>query len=213
LSAGKRILAEGAQGSMLDIDFGTFPFVTSSNTITAGVCSGLGVAPQKIKDVLGVTKAYCTRVGGGPFPTELNDSVGEELRKIGNEFGATTGRPRRCGWIDLVALKFACMINGVTKIVMTKADVLDAFEELQVCTAYNVDGNNTEEVPYQMTGINLSPVYKKFKGWKTDSSVLKNEKDLPAAMQQYVEFINQYLGVKVNYISNGPGRDQIVSLT
>ena len=206
-------MAEGAQGSMLDIDFGTFPFVTSSNTITAGVCSGLGVAPQKIKDVLGVTKAYCTRVGGGPFPTELNDSVGEELRKVGNEFGATTGRPRRCGWIDLVALKFACMINGVTKIVMTKADVLDTFEELQVCTAYNTDGNNTEEVPYQMTGINLDPVYKKFKGWKTDSSVLKNEKDLPAAMQQYVEFINQYLGVKVNYISNGPGRDQIVSLS
>ena len=206
-------MAEGAQGSMLDIDFGTFPFVTSSNTITAGVCSGLGVAPQKIKDVLGVTKAYCTRVGGGPFPTELNDKVGEELRKIGNEFGATTGRPRRCGWIDLVALKFACMINGVTKIVMTKADVLDAFEELQVCTAYNVDGNNTEEVPYQMTGINLNPVYKKFKGWKTDSSGLKNEKDLPVPMQQYVDFINQYLGVEVNYISNGPGRDQIVSLS
>jgi len=213
LSSGKKILAEGAQGSMLDIDFGTFPFVTSSNTITAGVCSGLGVAPQKIKDVLGVTKAYCTRVGGGPFPTELNDAIGEELRKIGNEFGATTGRPRRCGWIDLVALKFACMINGVTKIVMTKADVLDAFEELQVCTAYKVDGNNTEEVPYQMTGINLEPVYKSFKGWKTDSSVLKVEKDLPAAMQQYVSFINQYLGVKVNYISNGPGRDQIVSLS
>ena len=213
LSAGKRILAEGAQGSMLDIDFGTFPFVTSSNTITAGVCSGLGVAPQKIKDVLGVTKAYCTRVGGGPFPTELNDSVGEELRKIGNEFGATTGRPRRCGWIDLVALKFACMINGVTKIVMTKADVLDAFDELQVCTAYNNDGKNTEEVPYQMTGINLDPLYKKFKGWKTDSSGLKVEKELPVAMQQYVAFINQYLGVKVNYISNGPGRDQIVSLS
>ena len=213
LSAGKKILAEGAQGSMLDIDFGTFPLVTSSNTITAGVCSGLGVAPQKIKDVLGVTKAYCTRVGGGPFPSELNDAVGEELRKIGNEFGATTGRPRRCGWIDLVALKFACMINGVTKIVMTKADVLDAFEELQVCTAYNIEGNNTGEVPYQMTGINLNPVYKKFKGWKTDSSVLKNEKDLPVAMQHYVEFINQYLGVKVNYISNGPGRDQIVSLS
>jgi adenylosuccinate synthase len=213
LSAGKKILAEGAQGSMLDIDFGTFPFVTSSNTITAGVCSGLGVAPQKIKDVLGVTKAYCTRVGGGPFPTELDDAVGEELRKVGNEFGATTGRPRRCGWIDLVALKFACMINGVTKIVMTKADVLDAFEELNVCTAYEADGKNTEEVPYQMIGINLNPVYKKFKGWKTDSSVLKNEKELPAAMQQYVQFINQYLGVKVNYISNGPGRDQIVSLS
>jgi adenylosuccinate synthase len=213
LSSGKKILAEGAQGSMLDIDFGTFPFVTSSNTITAGVCSGLGVAPQKIKDVLGVTKAYCTRVGGGPFPTELNNATGEELRKIGNEFGATTGRPRRCGWIDLVALKFACMINGVTKIVMTKADVLDAFSELQVCTAYQSNGKTTQEVPYQMTGIDLSPVYKTFKGWKTDSSVIKVDKDLPAAMQQYVQFINQYLGIKVKYISNGPGRDQIVSLS
>jgi adenylosuccinate synthase len=213
LSSGKKILAEGAQGSMLDIDFGTFPFVTSSNTITAGVCSGLGVAPQKIKDVLGVTKAYCTRVGGGPFPTELENVTGEELRRIGKEFGATTGRPRRCGWIDLVALKFACMINGVTKIVMTKADVLDAFAELEVCTAYNINGKNTEEVPYQMTGITLQPVYKKFNGWKTDSTVLKVEKDLPQAMQQYVRFINQYLGVKVNYISNGPGRDQIVSLS
>src|SRR6185369_4605104 len=210
---GKKVLAEGAQGSMLDIDFGTFPYVTSSSTVSAGVCSGLGIAPQHIKEVIGITKAYCTRVGSGPFPTELENETGEELRKTGNEFGATTGRPRRCGWIDLVALKFACMINGVTKIVMTKADVLDAFEELQVCTAYNNDGNNTEEVPYQMPGINLNPVYKKFKGWKTDSSGLKNEKDLPVAMQQYVEFINQYLGVKVNYISNGPGRDQIVSLS
>src|SRR6187431_2506653 len=213
ISEGKTVLAEGAQGSMLDVDFGTFPFVTSSNTISAGVCTGLGISPKQINEVMGVTKAYCTRVGGGPFPSELEDATGEELRKIGNEFGATTGRPRRCGWIDLVALKFACMINGVTKIVMTKADVLDAFDELQVCTAYNTNGTNTEEVPYQMTGINLNPVYKKFKGWKTDSSVLKNEKELPAAMQQYVEFINQYLGVKVNYISNGPGRDQIVSLT
>jgi adenylosuccinate synthase len=213
LSAGKKILAEGAQGSMLDIDFGTFPFVTSSNTITAGVCSGLGVAPQKIKDVFGVTKAYCTRVGGGPFPTELEDATGEELRKIGNEFGATTGRPRRCGWVDLVALKFACMINGVTKIIMTKADVLDAFEELRVCVAYEADGKNTKEVPYQMTGINLKPQYENFRGWKIDSSVIKNKKDLPAAMQQYVEFINQYLGVRVNYISNGPGREQIVSLS
>jgi adenylosuccinate synthase len=136
IKQGMRVLAEGAQGSMLDVDFGTFPFVTSSNTISAGVCTGLGVAPQKIRDVIGVTKAYCTRVGGGPFPTELNDSTGEELRKIGNEFGATTGRPRRCGWIDLVALNFACMVNGVTKIVMTKADVLDAFEKLEVCTSY-----------------------------------------------------------------------------
>jgi adenylosuccinate synthase len=140
LSEGKRVLAEGAQGSMLDIDFGTFPFVTSSNTISAGVCNGLGVAPQKIRDVIGVSKAYCTRVGSGPFPTELEDETGEKLRKTGNEFGATTGRPRRCGWMDLVALHYACMLNGCTQIVMTKADVLDAFEELQVCTAYNING-------------------------------------------------------------------------
>lgn len=213
LAGGKKVLAEGAQGSMLDIDFGTFPFVTSSNTISAGVCSGLGIAPQKIKDVLGVTKAYCTRVGSGPFPTELYDTTGEELRRIGNEFGATTGRPRRCGWIDLVALKFACMINGVTKIVMTKADVLDAFEELNVCTAYEINGKQALEVPYQMTGINVKPVYQQFPGWKTNSSAIKSEKELPAAMQHYVSFINQYLGTKVSYISNGPARDQIVSLS
>src|SRR5215212_4720889 len=140
ITEGKKVLAEGAQGSMLDVDFGTFPFVTSSNTISAGVCTGLGVAPQKIREVMGVTKAYCTRVGGGPFPTELEDATGEELRRIGSEFGATTGRPRRCGWIDLVALEYACMINGVTQVVMTKADVLDAFKELQVCTAYKLNG-------------------------------------------------------------------------
>ena len=145
------MLAEGAQGSMLDVDFGTFPFVTSSNTISSGICTGLGIAPQKIRDVMGVTKAYCTRVGSGPFPTELDDATGEELRKLGSEFGATTGRPRRCGWIDLVALKYACMINGVTKVIMTKADVLDNFKELEVCTAYNVDGTETDEVPFQMT--------------------------------------------------------------
>src|SRR5882724_6516494 len=157
ISQGKRVLAEGAQGSMLDVDFGTFPFVTSSNTISAGVCTGLGVAPQKIRDVIGVTKAYCTRVGGGPFPTELSDATGEELRKTGNEFGATTGRPRRCGWIDLVALKFACMVNGVTKLVMTKADVLDAFEELKVCTTYGIDGKKTDMVPFQMTKMLIEP--------------------------------------------------------
>ena len=212
ISSGKKVLAEGAQGSMLDIDFGTFPFVTSSNTISAGVCSGLGIAPQHIKDILGVTKAYCTRVGGGPFPTELEDATGEELRKIGNEFGATTGRPRRCGWIDLVALKFACMINGVTKIVMTKADVLDTFEQLNVCTAYLADGKQTVEIPFSLTGINLQPVYQGFPGWKIDSSKLKDEKEIPVPMQHYVNFINQYLGVKVKYISNGPGRDQIISL-
>src|ERR1700750_42443 len=150
LQEGKKVLAEGAQGSMLDIDFGTFPFVTSSNTITAGVCSGLGVAPQKIRDVLGVSKAYCTRVGGGPFPTELENETGELLRKIGNEFGATTGRPRRCGWIDLVALKYTVMLNGVTKVIITKADVLDSFKELQVCIGYNTNGEKTNKVPFQL---------------------------------------------------------------
>jgi len=213
LQQGKKVLAEGAQGSMLDIDFGTFPFVTSSSTITAGVCSGLGVAPQKIKDVIGVTKAYCTRVGGGPFPTELTNETGERLRQVGSEFGATTGRPRRCGWIDLVALRFACMINGVTKLVMTKADVLDEFEELNLCTAYSCNGEETKEVPFQMTRINIVPVYKKFKGWKISTSAAKSEKELPEAMKNYIQFINSELGVDVHYVSNGPGRDQIVCLS
>jgi len=206
----ERILAEGAQGSMLDIDFGTFPYVTSSNTISAGVCSGLGIAPQKIRDVLGVTKAYCTRVGGGPFPTELENETGEELRKIGNEFGATTGRPRRCGWIDLVALRFACMIDGVTKIVMTKADVLDAFKELQVCTAYEIEGKLVNEIPFQMERKIPKPIYKGFSGWSTASSAANSYEGLPATMKDYVNFINEYLGVKIHYISNGPGRDQII---
>ena len=208
----KRILAEGAQGSMLDIDFGTFPYVTSSSTISAGVCSGLGVAPQQIRDIIGVTKAYCTRVGGGPFPTELDNETGEELRKTGNEFGATTGRPRRCGWIDLVALNFACMINGVTKIVMTKADVLDAFPELQVCTAYQVNGNETKQIPFQMEKIKPAPVYKSFKGWNIDTTKAKDYDSLPSTMKTYVQYINEYLGVAVEFISNGPGRDQIVEV-
>jgi adenylosuccinate synthase len=210
LADGKKVLAEGAQGSMLDIDFGTFPFVTSSNTISAGVCSGLGVAPQKIREVIGVSKAYCTRVGGGPFPTELHDETGERLRKIGNEFGATTGRPRRCGWMDLVALNYACIINGVTSIVMTKADVLDAFEELELCTAYTINGKESQQVPYQMVGTSITPVYKKFEGWKKDTSVIKESLALPSAMQNYVKFITDYLKTPVSFISNGPGRDQIV---
>ena len=212
ITAGKRVLAEGAQGSMLDIDFGTFPYVTSSNTISAGVCSGLGIAPQKIRDVIGVTKAYCTRVGGGPFPTELDNEAGEELRKIGNEYGATTGRPRRCGWIDLVALHFACMINGVTKIVMTKADVLDTFNELQICTGYSINGKESREVPFQMDRTRPEPVYKTFAGWNTSSSAANSYKVLPDSMKTYVNFINEYLGVKVSYISNGPGRDQIIEI-
>jgi adenylosuccinate synthase len=208
---GKKVLAEGAQGSMLDVDFGTFPFVTSSNTISAGVCTGLGIAPQKIKEVIGVTKAYCTRVGSGPFPTELHDETGERLRKIGNEFGATTGRPRRCGWIDLVALDFACMVNGVTQVVMTKSDVLDAFEELSVCTSYGINGGQQKAVPYQMYKVPILPNYEQFEGWKTDITKIREHQELPAAMKQYIEYINRFLGVSVSYISNGPGRDQIIS--
>jgi len=212
ISKGKKVLAEGAQGSMLDIDFGTFPFVTSSNTISAGVCTGLGVSPKLINDVLGVSKAYCTRVGGGPFPSELNDAVGEELRRIGSEFGATTGRPRRCGWIDLVALRFACMINGVTKIIMTKADVLDSFETLDVCKAYDLDGTISEQVPYQMSRHNIIPVLQSFKGWHTDTSKMKNPSELPQDMITYINFINQFVKADVKYVSNGPGREQIITL-
>ncbi|MEO7210046.1 MAG: adenylosuccinate synthase [Chitinophagaceae bacterium] len=212
INEGKTVLAEGAQGSMLDIDFGTFPFVTSSNTISAGVCTGLGIAPNKIREVIGVTKAYCTRVGSGPFPTELDNEEGEKMRKTGQEFGATTGRPRRCGWIDLVALHFACMINGITQIVMTKADVLDAFETLKVCDGYSIDGKVVHEIPYQMDKIEIIPVLKEFTGWNTDTTEIKIEKDLPAKMITYVEFINKFLGAPVKYISNGPGRDQIVKL-
>ena len=211
ISAGKNILAEGAQGSMLDIDFGTFPFVTSSNTISAGVCTGLGIAPNKINEVIGITKAYCTRVGSGPFPTELFDGTGEKLRKIGGEFGATTGRPRRCGWMDLVALKFSCMINGVTQIVMTKADVLDSFEELKMCTSYNVDGTETKEVPFQLAKINAQPVYQNFKGWHENPSVkINTSAALPTTMKDYINFINEYTGAPIKYISNGPEREQII---
>jgi adenylosuccinate synthase len=212
ITDGKKILAEGAQGSMLDIDFGTFPYVTSSNTITAGVCTGLGVAPQKIKEVMGVTKAYCTRVGSGPFPTELFDETGDELRKIGSEFGATTGRPRRCGWIDLVALQYACMINGVTQVVMTKADVLDSFEELKMCTSYMVNGEESKQVPFQMSRVKIEPNYQAFKGWNTDTTSFKNMNELPATMIEYVNFINKYIGAPVKYVSNGPGRNQIINL-
>jgi len=207
---GKKILAEGAQGSMLDVDFGTFPYVTSSSTITAGVGSGLGLSPQKIRDVIGITKAYCTRVGSGPFPTELHDDIGELIRKNGNEFGSTTGRPRRCGWIDLIALNFACMINGVTQLVMTKADVLDELEILKVCDSYNINGKETKQVPFQMEGVKLEAVYKDFKGWKTNITGIKDFKNLPAEMDTYINYINTTLGVPVKYISNGPGTDQII---
>jgi adenylosuccinate synthase len=210
LKNGKKILAEGAQGSMLDVDFGTFPYVTSSSTITAGVCSGLGIAPQKIKEVIGITKAYCTRVGSGPFPSELHDDIGEQIRKSGNEFGSTTGRPRRCGWIDLVALNFACMINGVTQLVMTKADVLDELAVLKVADSYNVDGRETKQVPFQMERVKLEPVYKEFKGWQENITEIKSFEDLPASMDIYIKYINNTLGVPVKFISNGPGTDQFI---
>ncbi len=210
ISEGKKVLAEGAQGSMLDVDFGTFPFVTSSNTISAGVCTGLGIAPQKIKEVYGVSKAYCTRVGSGPFPTELHDETGELIRKIGSEFGATTGRPRRCGWIDLVALNFACMINGVTKIIMTKTDILDSLPVLKVCNAYSIDGREEKCIPYQMSQVDIEPVHKNFAGWQTDITAITNYKELPVNMTNYIDYINTFLQVPVKYISNGPGRDQII---
>jgi adenylosuccinate synthase len=210
LQSGKKILAEGAQGSMLDVDFGTFPYVTSSSTITAGVGSGLGIAPHKIREVIGITKAYCTRVGSGPFPTELHDNIGELIRKNGNEFGSTTGRPRRCGWIDLVALNFACMINGVTQLVMTKADVLDELDILKVADTYNINGKETRQVPFQMEGADLQPVYKEFAGWKKDITNIKNFEDLPKEMDTYIKYINARLGVPVNFISNGPGTDQLI---
>ena len=212
LSKGARVLAEGAQGSMLDVDFGTFPFVTSSSTTTSGVCSGLGIAPQKIREVIGVSKAYCTRVGSGPFPTELHEETGEELRKLGSEFGATTGRPRRCGWIDLVALKFACMINGVTQIVMTKADVLDSFDSLSLCESYIINGQKTAEVPYQMMKSVIEPVYTSLPGWKADITAIQAKENIPQLMKNYIEHVNNYLGVGVSYVSNGPGRDQIIKL-
>jgi adenylosuccinate synthase len=212
ISKGARVLAEGAQGSMLDVDFGTFPFVTSSSTTTSGVCSGLGIPPQKIREVIGVSKAYCTRVGSGPFPTELHEETGEELRKLGSEFGATTGRPRRCGWIDLVALKFACMINGVTQIVMTKADVLDSFDSLSLCESYIINGQKTSEVPYQMMKAAIEPVYASLPGWKTDITAVKAKENIPQLMKNYIEHVNNYLGVGISYVSNGPGREQIVKL-
>ncbi|MBK6633457.1 MAG: adenylosuccinate synthase [Chitinophagaceae bacterium] len=211
IQKGQRVLAEGAQGSMLDVDFGTFPFVTSSNTISAGVCTGLGIAPQKIKEVFGISKAYCTRVGSGPFPTELNDETGEQLRKTGNEFGSTTGRPRRCGWIDLVALQFACMINGVTQIIMTKADILDELPELKVCNGYKINGEAINYVPFQMNRVNIEPVYKSFAGWQKDITAITDFTALPAEMKTYINYLNEFLGIPVKYISNGPGRDQLVT--
>jgi adenylosuccinate synthase len=210
LKAGKKVLAEGAQGSMLDIDFGTYPFVTSSNTIAAGVCNGLGIAPAVIREVYGITKAYCTRVGGGPFPTELNDETGENLRKAGNEFGATTGRPRRCGWMDLVALKYSVMLSGVTNLIVTKADVLDGFSQLHAAVAYNQWGTESAEFPFDISEGELQPVYKAFKGWEGTVSGIEKFEELPVEFREYCTFIENYLGTRIGYISNGTGRNELI---
>ena len=207
----KKALAEGAQGTMLDVDFGAYPFVTSSSTICAGACTGLGVAPTKIGKVFGVFKAYCTRVGSGPFPTELNDAVGEELRQKGHEFGATTGRPRRTGWLDLPALKFAIMVDGVTDLIMMKADVLDSFDTIKVAVAYQVDGKKTDRYPYEASA-KIEPVYKEFKGWKKDLTKCKTAKEIPSAFKRYIAFIEKELGVKVSYASVGPDRSQTIRM-
>jgi adenylosuccinate synthase len=210
LADGKRILAEGAQGSMLDIDFGTYPYVTSSNTITAGVCTGLGVAPSTIKDVIGITKAYCTRVGSGPFPTELHDETGELLRKEGAEFGATTGRPRRCGWIDLPQLKYAIMVNGVTQLNVTKLDVLNIFDTIYAATHYKIDGELTDQLPFDLCDTEVEPVYEAFAGWEQSLEAGSAYADLPAAARHYLEALERYLGLPITIISVGPERASLV---
>ncbi len=212
LKDGKKVLAEGAQGSMLDIDFGTYPFVTSSNTITAGVCNGLGVAPSRIGEVYGITKAYCTRVGGGPFPTELLDETGDALRKAGNEFGATTGRPRRCGWIDLVALRYAVMLSGVTKLIVTKADVMDGFNPVKIAVGYKVDGVETKEMPYDLCSVTIEPVYHTFPGWEKPISSCTNYDETPQVFKDYCRFVEDYLGTRIAFVSNGTGRDQLLQI-
>lgn len=205
----KKVLAEGAQGTMLDIDFGSYPFVTSSNTVAAGSCIGLGIAPQRIGEVYGIFKAYCTRVGSGPFPTELFDETGENIRKIGFEFGAVTGRPRRCGWVDLVALRYAIMLNGVTQLIMTKSDVLDTFPVIKACVAYKVNGVETEDFPFEI-GDNVEPVYVDMQGWQTDMTKMKNESEFPANFKKYIEFLEEKLGVAIRIVSLGPDREQTI---
>ncbi|MBE6190474.1 MAG: adenylosuccinate synthase [Rikenellaceae bacterium] len=209
LKADKSVLAEGAQGTLLDVDFGSYPFVTSSNTVCAGACTGLGVAPNRIGEVFGIFKAYCTRVGSGPFPTELFDETGATLRRIGHEYGAVTGRERRCGWLDLVALKYSIMINGVTQLIMMKSDVMNDFETIRVATAYNVNGTTTEEFPFSIEE-GVEPVYTDFEGWQCDLRQCRTYEEFPAAFKAYVDFIEQETGVPVKVISVGPDRDETV---
>ena len=211
LQNGVSMLAEGAQGTLLDVDFGSYPFVTSSNTITAGACAGLGIAPSSIGEVFGIFKAYCTRVGSGPFPTELKDETGEKLRKEGNEFGATTGRPRRCGWLDLPALKYAIMLNGVTKLIMTKADVLNSFDNIKVCTHYRFKNQNIDYFPFEIDGEELEPVYKTVNGWETSLENLDSFEQAPKALIDYVKYIEDQTNTPVWLISTGPDRKELIA--
>ncbi len=210
LKKGKRVLAEGAQGIMLDVDFGTYPYVTSSHTISSSACIGLGIPPTSIREVIGISKAYCTRVGGGPFPTELKDETGDHIRKLGQEFGATTGRPRRCGWMDLPALKYACLLSGVTQIIMTKADVLDDFEEIKACTQYQIGNTTTTELPYDLCATEVKPVFKSFAGWKQSIQKFQSFDELPGQLQDFVVAVEEYLSVPITIISSGPHRNQLI---
>ena len=209
LSNGKKVLCEGAQGTMLDVDFGSYPFVTSSNTICAGACTGLGVAPNRIGEVYGIFKAYCTRVGSGPFPTELFDETGKKIRDIGHEYGAVTGRERRCGWVDLVALRYSIMLNGVTQLIMMKSDVLDTFATIKACVAYKVNGEETRDFPYSIED-NIEPVYKELPGWNTDMTSIKSEDEFPEAFKAYIAFLENELQVPITILSVGPDREQTI---
>ncbi|MBK5719510.1 adenylosuccinate synthase [Dysgonomonas sp. Marseille-P4677] len=206
---GRKILAEGAQGTMLDIDFGSYPFVTSSNTISAGACTGLGIAPQSIGEVFGIFKAYCTRVGSGPFPTELFDKTGDKLRELGFEFGSVTGRPRRCGWIDLVALRYAIMIDGVTQLIMMKSDVLDTFETIRACVGYEINGEQVTDFPFEVDE-NIKPIYVDMKGWQTDMTEMRKEEEFPQEFKHYVSFLEKELNVPISIVSIGPDRAQTI---
>lgn len=205
----KKILAEGAQGTMLDIDFGSYPFVTSSNTITAGACTGLGIAPRKIGEVFGIFKAYCTRVGSGPFPTELYDETGDKLREFGFEFGSVTGRPRRCGWIDLVALRYAIMVDGVTQLIMMKSDVLDSFDTIKACVSYELNGEKLSDFPFEADD-NIKPVYVEMKGWQTDMTKMQEEKEFPKEFNDYIAFLEKELNIPISIVSLGPDRAQTI---
>lgn len=210
LKSGKSVLCEGAQGTLLDVDFGSYPFVTSSNTVCAGACSGLGVAPNRIGEVYGIFKAYCTRVGSGPFPTELFDETGKKIRDIGHEYGAVTGRERRCGWIDLVALKYAIMLNGVTQLIMMKSDVLDSFNEIKVCVSYEIDGEETNRFPFDVDAQSIKPVYKTLPGWNCDMTTAKSEADFPVNFVNYIKFLESELETPITIVSVGPDREQTI---